>query len=91
MDPNKIETVQNFRAPTCKKELQSFLGFLNFYRKYVNKFTKIIEPLIELLKKGFKMEVDGAPSNNFQPGKNGLPGRYNTLVTRLQTILTRNH
>jgi len=39
MDKNKIRTVQDFRAPSNKKELQSFLGFLNFYRRFINKFA----------------------------------------------------
>lgn len=30
MDPEKIETIQNFREPKNKKEVQLYLGFLNF-------------------------------------------------------------
>lgn len=48
MDNNKTKTIQDFKTPSKKKEIQSYLGFLNFYRKYVKNFAHIIEPLIEL-------------------------------------------
>jgi len=48
MDIDKINTIQNFKTPSKRKEVQSYLGFLNFYRKYVKNFAHIIEPLIEL-------------------------------------------
>lgn len=54
MDKSKIETVKNFKAPNNKKELQSFLGFINFYRRFIDKFAHIIEPLIELVRKDTK-------------------------------------
>lgn len=50
MDPEKIEAVMKFNAPRNRKDVQSFIGFLNFYRKYVKNFAKLIQPLTELLK-----------------------------------------
>ena len=32
MDPAKVRAVTEWRTPTNKKELQTFLGFVNFYR-----------------------------------------------------------
>lgn len=51
MGPEKIQTVKDFREPHNKKGLQSFLGFIHFNCRYIEKFAHTIEPLIELLKK----------------------------------------
>jgi len=54
MDEEKIKTIQEFKEPENKKQMQSFLGFVNFYRRYVEKFAHITAPLLELVKKDKK-------------------------------------
>ena len=44
-DPEKIAAVKQWKVPTTKKALQSFLGFVNFYRRFVRDFSKIAKPL----------------------------------------------
>ena len=44
-DPEKIEAVAKWKVPTTKKALQSFLGFVNFYRRFVKDFSKNAKPL----------------------------------------------
>jgi hypothetical protein len=51
MDPKKVEGVLNWPRPTKVKELQAFLGFANFYRRFVKDFAKIASPLHGLTKK----------------------------------------
>ncbi|OMH82939.1 Retrovirus-related Pol polyprotein from transposon [Zancudomyces culisetae] len=48
----KVESIEKAKLPTTVKELQSFLGLIGFYRKYVNGFSIIVAPLLKLLKKG---------------------------------------
>ncbi|KAL7281156.1 hypothetical protein ACG7TL_004464 [Trametes sanguinea] len=48
MDPAKVAGVAEWPVPTTKKELQSFLGFANFYRRFVEGFAKIATPLHRL-------------------------------------------
>jgi len=50
-DDKKNKTIQDLKASSNKKELQSLLGFLNFYRRFINKIAHIIEPLLELVEK----------------------------------------
>ena len=35
MDPVKVVGVMDWPAPTAKKEVQSFLGFINFYHHFI--------------------------------------------------------
>ncbi|XP_054845633.1 uncharacterized protein LOC129336531 [Eublepharis macularius] len=50
MDPAKIKAVQDWQAPSTRKQLQSFLGFANFYRLFIEGFAQIALPLTDLLK-----------------------------------------
>jgi len=52
MDPNKIKAIQNFQLPKSHKQLQTFLGFINFYRKYIRDLSEFTARLSKLLKKG---------------------------------------
>jgi len=52
MDPEKTQTIQKFQPPQNKKQIQSFLGFINFYRKYIRDLSAFTSTLSKLLKKG---------------------------------------
>ncbi len=45
-----IEDVQKWAVPTNVKELQQYLGFMNFFRKHILNYAKIAEPLTRLLR-----------------------------------------
>ena len=51
MDPKKIETIQNWNTPENLKDVQAFIGFANFYRRFVKGFSQIAGPLTALSKK----------------------------------------
>jgi hypothetical protein len=48
MDSVKVQGVADWPIPTTCREVQSFLGFCNFYRRFVCGFTGIAQPLTEL-------------------------------------------
>lgn len=52
VDPcaDKIVTVQSFKLPTSVKQLKSFLGLTNFYRRFVKDYATIADPLTRLTK-----------------------------------------
>jgi hypothetical protein len=52
MDPAKISTILEWPTPTNIKQVQSFLGFANFYRRFILNFSKIAKPLTNLTRKG---------------------------------------
>jgi RNase H-like domain found in reverse transcriptase/Reverse transcriptase (RNA-dependent DNA polymerase)/Integrase zinc binding domain/Chromo (CHRromatin Organisation MOdifier) domain len=56
MDPVKVAGVRDWPAPTNKKEVQSFLGFTNFYRRFIQDFSFHARPLFDLTKKDVKWQ-----------------------------------
>ena len=50
-DPNKIKILQNWARPTTGKELQQFLGFSNWYRRFIKDYAIIAAPLYAICKK----------------------------------------
>jgi transposase InsO family protein len=51
MSPDKIQVVKDWPTPTTVKEVQSFLGFVNFNRQFIKDFSRIAIPLTDLTKK----------------------------------------
>lgn len=51
MDPAKIAAVLAWPTPTSVREIQSFLGFANFYRRFIKNFAAIAKPLTALTRK----------------------------------------
>lgn len=48
MDPAKVAAITSWPEPKCKKDLQLFLGFCNFYRHFIKDFLHIAHPLHKL-------------------------------------------
>ena len=51
VDPQKIESIVNWKPPTNVTEIQSFLGLARYYRKFVEGFSKLATPLTKLTRK----------------------------------------
>ena len=50
-DPDKVRKVATWPVPTSTKETQSFLGFANYYRRFIRDFAEIAKPLHRLTEK----------------------------------------
>ena len=48
VDPDKIKAVQKWPLPRTLKELQSFLGFVNYHQNHIKNFASLTEPLYAL-------------------------------------------
>ncbi|KAM0708516.1 hypothetical protein Q7P35_005168 [Cladosporium inversicolor] len=51
MDPVKVEAVQTWETPRSVRDIQAFLGFANFYCKFIRGFSLIAAPLTAQTKK----------------------------------------
>jgi hypothetical protein len=56
IDPKKIEAIQSVKAPTCKKDLQKFLGKVNYLRRFICNLSGKVNAFTPLLR--LKNDVD---------------------------------
>ena len=50
MEDEQIEAVKNWPEPKSIRDIQVFLGFANFYRRFIQSFSKIAGPLTSMLR-----------------------------------------
>jgi len=51
MDPTKLKGIRDWPVPKTVKQVRSFLGFGNFYRRFIRRYSDIVKPLNTLLQK----------------------------------------
>ena len=54
MDPRKVETIVKWKPARCIKDVQAFLGFANFYRRFIKDYSRVAVPLSALTRKDRK-------------------------------------
>ena len=50
MEDERIEAVKNWPEPKSVRDIQVFIGFANFYRRFIRGFSRIAAPLTSMLK-----------------------------------------
>lgn len=48
VDPEKTAVIRNWKTPMSVRGIQSFLGFCNFYRRFIENYSRIARPLSKL-------------------------------------------
>lgn len=56
-DPKKIQAIQEWPTPTDATEVRQFLGLASYYRRYIDHFSDIAEPLNALTRKGVQFAM----------------------------------
>lgn len=51
IDPKRVEAINNIPLPRNRKEIQVFLGKINFLRRFIPNDVEIVKEIIEMLKK----------------------------------------
>jgi hypothetical protein len=65
MDPSKVQDVLSWNAPMSVGDIRSFLGLAGYYQRFIEEFSKISKPMIELLEKHKKFEWTPACEASF--------------------------
>uniref|UniRef100_A0A2A4JAD9 RNA-directed DNA polymerase n=1 Tax=Heliothis virescens TaxID=7102 RepID=A0A2A4JAD9_HELVI len=52
MDPSKVAAIKEFPTPRTVKQLRAFLGLMNYYRRFVAKYSHMTVPFCRMLQKG---------------------------------------
>jgi RNase H-like domain found in reverse transcriptase/Reverse transcriptase (RNA-dependent DNA polymerase)/Integrase zinc binding domain/Chromo (CHRromatin Organisation MOdifier) domain len=60
MDPAKVRTIVDWPEPRKVRDIQSFLGFGNFYRRFIPNYSGIVAPLTRLTRKAIVWNFDTA-------------------------------
>jgi hypothetical protein len=64
--PDNVEKILNWEPPKTVKEVQSFLGMANYYRRFIKDYSSIARPLINLTRKEQKFEWTEACQASFE-------------------------
>ncbi|GJP59393.1 hypothetical protein CLOP_g11714 [Closterium sp. NIES-67] len=72
IDPKKIIAIRDWKPPTNLQELQSFLGFVNYVRRFIPNMAGITGPLTDLLRKGTLFEWGERQQTAFDELRNSL-------------------
>ena len=65
-DPSKVSTILEWPEPCKIKDIQSFLGFTNFYRRFISDYSKITVLLTHLMHKGTLWDFSDACQSSFK-------------------------
>lgn len=92
-DDSKIATMQNYPMPTNCDEVNRFVAFANYYRRFIPNFANIVYPLNKLRKKNVQFEWSSECQNAFEKLKLALvrppilsyPDFSDDNIFRLQT------
>ena len=66
VDPKKIKAIKDRPSPTIVTEIRSFLGLARYYRKFIEKFSRIACPMTALQTKSKKSTWNDKCEESFQ-------------------------
>ncbi len=81
VDPVKTAIIRDWKPPSTKREVQSFLGFCNFYRRFIQAYGRISRPLNRLTGK------DVMPKFQLSQEQRDSFDRLKTLLLSAPTLL----
>ena len=72
IDPDRVGAIQALSLPRSKKEVQAFLGRINFLRRFVSNFSELVKHITTMLRKGNEVKWTSEPREYFVRIKKAL-------------------
>jgi hypothetical protein len=72
IDSSKVEAIQTLSLPKSRKEVQSFLGKINFLRRFVSNFVELVNHITVMLRKGNEVKWTAESRESFSLIKKAL-------------------
>jgi hypothetical protein len=72
IDPSRVESIKSLSIPRSKKEIQSFLGKINFLRRFISNFVELVKFITSMLRKGNEVKWILEARNYFDQIKQAL-------------------
>ena len=101
MSDNKIKIIQDWPEPKKVKDIQSFLGFANFYCRFIFNYLDIVIPLTCLIWKDIPWKFDSSCQDAFNSLKKAftstpilihwIPGASDYALTAILSIVNEDN
>jgi LPS O-antigen subunit length determinant protein (WzzB/FepE family) len=72
VDPSNVKDILSWNTPQNILDIRSFLDLSGYYKRFIDRFSKISKPMTELLEKGKTFEWMPRREANFQELKKRL-------------------
>ena len=69
IDPERVKAIQTLSVPRSKKDIQSFLGKINFVRRFIPNFAELVKHITSMLKKNQRLNGPMQQGNILKPSK----------------------
>ena len=66
VDPEKIKAIEDWLVPKDVTNVRSFMGITGYYRRFIEGFSKIANPITSLQKKGKKFDWNQKCEDSFK-------------------------
>jgi hypothetical protein len=66
VDPSKVKDILEWKSPTTVHQVRSFLGLVGYYRRFIPDFSKIVKPIMGLLKYDTKFDWSSKCNEAFE-------------------------
>jgi ribonuclease HI len=72
IDPKRVEAIRNLSLPRSKKDIQSFLGTINFVRRFIGNFAELTKHITAMLRKDSEIKWTEAARQSFNDIKEAI-------------------